>query len=173
MSRAVLAFFLSGSMTLAVGPNALPAKPSSPFMGAYVHMPAVFDEAKDPDSCRRLIARSLDQFQASGLCMVMPYATTTGGAAMYASRIISNRPCADCDPLAVFIKEARKRAVWARIKIRPNARNARSYRAIPRDAARHGTAPNDRMGPEGHEHFAKSPAKTQIHEPGGAKSGAL
>jgi uncharacterized lipoprotein YddW (UPF0748 family) len=94
---------------------ASPADAQAPFMGAYVHMPQVFAEVKDDVAAsREAIARSMDRFKASGLHVVMPYATATSGSAMFDSRIIPDRHFAGWDPLAVFVEESRKRElqIW-------------------------------------------------------------
>jgi uncharacterized lipoprotein YddW (UPF0748 family) len=80
-----------------------------PFLGAYIHIDQVIDPKADIAANRQVIAGLLDQFKASGLRMVMPYATSTAGAAGYASTLIPVRTYSDWDPLEVFAAEARKR----------------------------------------------------------------
>ena len=89
------------------------AAPASgePFMGAYIHMDQCFDKAAEPAERETAIAKSLDRFKASGLRTIMPYATTTGGAANYPSDVMPLRTYGDWDPLGVFVREARKRGL--------------------------------------------------------------
>ena len=114
MLRIALAVLLSVGASWAAGASVPTAPSRPPFMGAYIHIPAVLGDAKGETAGREAIARSLDRFQASGLHVVMPYATTTSGSALYASRIIPHRQYADWDPVAVFVGESRKRhlQVW-------------------------------------------------------------
>jgi len=97
-------------------------RPAVPFMGAYVHMEMVYKKGADPAARREAISRAMDRFKASGLRVVMPYATTTAGTAWYDSDVIPVRQAKDWDPLRTFVDEARKRglAVWPVVCVVPS-----------------------------------------------------
>jgi len=82
-----------------------------PFMGAYLNIPQLFDPDSDIRDRERSIEEQLDKFKASGLRIVMPYATTTAGTALYASQIIPNRMYSNWDPLRVVMDAARARGL--------------------------------------------------------------
>lgn len=97
------------------------SRPAPPFAGAYIHMPMLLKRAADDAGRRRVIRDELAHFRAAGLRVLMPYVTTTSGAAMYESRIIPVREMKDCDPLALLRAEARKQGldVWPVICVIP------------------------------------------------------
>jgi len=97
-------------------------QPAAPFMGAYVHMAAVYAKGSDATARREAIRKALDRFKASGLRVVMPYATTTAGTAWYDSDIIPVREAKDWDPLRVFVEEAHRRGldVWPVVCVVPS-----------------------------------------------------
>ena len=96
-----LAFFFAFSRTSA----------AEPFMGAYINIPQLFDGKADQPSRERSISENLDQFRASGLRVLMPFVVTTDKKAHYPSRLISQRPYGDWDPLALLIREGRRRGL--------------------------------------------------------------
>ena len=116
--RRALTCFVAASAVIrfvAASSGATPAtRPSAPFLGAYLHVPHVLGEARDAAARHEAIGKNLDRFAASGLRVVMPYATTTSGTAVYGSRIMPKREYPDWDPLAVLVAEAHKRKldVW-------------------------------------------------------------
>ncbi len=80
-----------------------------PFLGAYLNIPRLFDASDSLPDRERAIGRQLDEFKASGLRVVMPYATTTSGEALYPSNVIPDKRYADWDPLAVVVAAAKAR----------------------------------------------------------------
>ena len=98
---------------MAVGASAQnPAsRADEPFMGAYIHLPAWFRGQRDEAARRRVIVDNLDRFRDSGLRVLMPFVTTTGGAAEYPSELIPDRVWGDWDPVAVMVDEARQRGL--------------------------------------------------------------
>lgn len=82
-----------------------------PFLAVYIHFPSLFDAKASPEIREQAIARELDRIQACGLDTLLPYATGTSGSAAYASDIIPDRTYGDWDPLAVLMREARRRGL--------------------------------------------------------------
>lgn len=81
------------------------------FSGAYLNIPLLFDPDSGIRDRERSIEEQLDRFKASGLRVVMPYATTTAGAALYSSQIIPTRQYSNWDPLRVIVRAARARGL--------------------------------------------------------------
>ena len=82
-----------------------------PFLGTYVNINHLC-EADDPVPTReRVVRKHLDRIKASGIDVVMPYATTTSGAALYPSDIVPTRMYSDWDPLRLIMKEAAVRGL--------------------------------------------------------------
>ena len=77
-------------------------------VGAYIHMERCFDPKAPIEKKEQQIAESLALLKESGLRSIFPYATMTSGSACYDSNIIPSRRYSDWDPLAVFVREARK-----------------------------------------------------------------
>ncbi len=82
-----------------------------PFMGAYLNIPRLFDSASTIRERERSIEEQLDEFKASGLRVVMPYVTTTAGAAVYPSKIVPTRRYSNWDPLGHLMRAARERGL--------------------------------------------------------------
>ncbi|WP_158521212.1 family 10 glycosylhydrolase [Fuerstiella marisgermanici] len=82
-----------------------------PFMGAYLNIPRMFDSSSDIPTRERSIEEQLDRFKASGLRVVMPYATTTAGASLYPTDIIPTNLYPNWDPLRVVVRAARARGL--------------------------------------------------------------
>lgn len=82
-----------------------------PFMGAYLHIPHLFDSNSDISERERSIEQQLDRFKAAGLRVVMPYVTTTSGAALYPSKIIDTKLYSDWDPVSFIVRAAHKRGL--------------------------------------------------------------
>ncbi len=80
-------------------------------MGAYLNIPRMFDSSSDIPDRERSIEAQLDRFKASGLRVVMPYATTTAGASLYPTDIIPTNLYPEWDPLRVVIRAARARGL--------------------------------------------------------------
>jgi len=78
-----------------------------PFMGAYVHLPAIAAPSVDEETGRRAIVENMKRFKASGLNTVIPFVTTTSGEAYYDSRLIPKKPYS-WDPLAACVAETRR-----------------------------------------------------------------
>ena len=77
-----------------------------PFMGTYVNINHLCD-AEDTILVREQALRNhLDRIKASGIDVVMPYATTTSGSALYPSDILPTRVYPDWDPLRLIVREA-------------------------------------------------------------------
>ena len=57
-----------------------------PFLGAYIHLPTWFRGKTDEAARERAIVENLDRFRDSGLRVLIPFVTTTGGQAEYAER---------------------------------------------------------------------------------------
>lgn len=96
-------------LSLTCAPSA--AGEDQPFMGAYLNIPRMFDADSSISERERLIEKQLDTFKASGLRIVMPYVTTTSGAAMYPSEHVPDRVYSDWDPLRVILRGARARGL--------------------------------------------------------------
>ena len=82
-----------------------------PFLGAYMHLPAVLRGRATDEERERAIDNALDGLRAAGLNVAMPYVTSTSGAAFYPSRIITEQPFGHWDPLAYVIDGAHARGL--------------------------------------------------------------
>ena len=80
-------------------------------MGAYLNIPRLFDPDSDIRDRERSIGEQLDRFKAGGLRVVMPYATTTAGTALYPSEIVPASQYSNWDPLRVIVRAARARGL--------------------------------------------------------------
>ncbi len=77
-----------------------------PFVGTYVNINHLCD-ADDTILVReQALKNHLDRIKASGIDVVMPYATTTSGSALYPSDILPTRVYPDWDPLRLIVREA-------------------------------------------------------------------
>ncbi len=85
-------------------------KPFVPFLGAYIHFPRWFDADTDQAARERVIAENLDRFRDAGLRVLIPY-VVNGGEASYESRLFPKNRYGDWDPLAVIVREARRRGL--------------------------------------------------------------
>ena len=100
---------LSVCLVLACSPM-VDAKGKS-FVGTYVNIHHLC-EAGDSIAVREQALRNhLDRVKASGIDVVMPYATTTSGSALYPSEILPNHVYSDWDPLRLIVKEASVRGL--------------------------------------------------------------
>ena len=86
-------------------------KPFQPFMGAWMNVSGLVGRSADISARERSVAENLDQFKASGLRAIIPFVTTTSGQAEYPSQFIPDKIWGEWDPLAVIVREARKRGV--------------------------------------------------------------
>jgi len=82
-----------------------------PFLGAYIHFPAWFRGKADEAARQRAIVENLDRFRDSGLRVLIPFVTTTGGQAEYPSQVVPDKVWGSWDPLAVTVREARQRGL--------------------------------------------------------------
>ena len=98
-------------LTVVVSATGNVSRADEPFMGAYVNIPKLFDSDSDIPDRERSIEGHLDSFKASGLRVVMPYVTTTVGAAVYPSEIVPKCMYSDWDPLRVIMRAARARGL--------------------------------------------------------------
>jgi uncharacterized lipoprotein YddW (UPF0748 family) len=103
---ACLVLMIAGASALAAAPRA-----DEPFMGAYIHLPAWFRGKADEAARQRAIVENLDRFRDSGLRVLIPFVTTTGGQAEYPSQVIPDKVWGTWDPLAVIVREARQRGL--------------------------------------------------------------
>jgi len=87
------------------------SRADEPFMGAYVNIHKLVERSSSIRDRERVLEEHLDRFQASGLRVVMPYATTTTGTAMYPSEIVPIRYYGTWDPLRFIIRAARARGL--------------------------------------------------------------
>jgi uncharacterized lipoprotein YddW (UPF0748 family) len=96
-----------------ISPNgAWCADPRIPtFLGAYIHLPHVLDANSEPAQQKIAIEKLLDRMKALGLNSAVPYATTSSGAANYASGILPARMYPDWDPLEHFATACRQRGL--------------------------------------------------------------
>jgi len=82
-----------------------------PFLGAYIHLSSWFRDATDEASRERIIIENLDRFRDSGLRVLIPFITSTRGQAQYPSELIPDKPWENWDPVAIMVREARKRGL--------------------------------------------------------------
>ncbi|MBN1853407.1 MAG: sulfatase-like hydrolase/transferase [Pirellulales bacterium] len=94
----------------AIAPNEL-VRGHEPFMGAYIHLPAWFRGHTDEADRHRVMIENLDRFHDSGLRVLIPFVTTTGGKAEYPSQLIPDNVWGSWDPVALMVDEARKRGL--------------------------------------------------------------
>jgi uncharacterized lipoprotein YddW (UPF0748 family) len=89
-------------------------KPFEPFMGGWMNVSGLVGRSADMSARERSIAENLEQFKASGLRAIIPFVTTTSGQAEYPSQVIPEKIWDAWDPVAVIVREARKRGlqVW-------------------------------------------------------------
>lgn len=82
-----------------------------PFLGTYVNITHLC-KADDSIPVREQALRNhLDRIKASGIEVVMPYATSTSGRALYPSDIVPSRVYPDWDPLRLIVTEAATRGL--------------------------------------------------------------
>ncbi len=89
-------------------------KPLEPFLGAWMNVSGLVGRSADLSARERSVAENLDQFKASGLRALIPFVTTTSGQAEYPSRFVPDKIWGEWDPVALSVREARKRGlqVW-------------------------------------------------------------
>jgi uncharacterized lipoprotein YddW (UPF0748 family) len=88
-----------------------------PFLGAWIHVHALF-KADDPQEKREeSIAKSIENCKRSGLHSVIPFALTSSGAACYPSAIVPDKEYGDWDPLGIIIREAKLRNLQIHIAV--------------------------------------------------------
>jgi len=89
-------------------------KPFEPFMGAWMNVSGLVGPSDDLSARERSIAENLERFEASGLRAIILFVTTTSGQAQYPSQVIPDKIWGEWDPVAVIVREARKRGlqVW-------------------------------------------------------------
>ena len=84
---------------------------AEPFMGACMSMSTLVDVKADQATRERSIAENLDRFQQSGLKVMMPFVISSSKVPSYPSQLISGCPYGDWDPVAVMIREGRRRGL--------------------------------------------------------------
>jgi len=84
---------------------------AEPFMGAYMSVATLFDAQADQAARERSIAESLERFRQSGLKVMIPFVVSSNKKAWFPSRVVADRPYGDWDPLAVMIREGRRRGL--------------------------------------------------------------
>ena len=102
-------FVLIATVFLACTPLARGA--GKPFLGTYVNINHLCEADAPVPTRERAVRKHLDRIKASGIDVVMPYATTTSGAALYPSDIVPTRVYSDWDPLRLIMKEAAVRGL--------------------------------------------------------------
>src|SRR5437773_2162440 len=70
-------------------PTATAEKPA-PFLGAYIHLQQIIPDTKNVAAQEKALVDQVVRFKESGLNVLIPFVVTTGGAAHYNSRIISD-----------------------------------------------------------------------------------
>ena len=109
--RQVLRHHGGASLVLVLACASLADGKAPSFLGTYVNINHLC-QTDDPLLVREQTLRHhLDRIKASGIGVVMPYVTTTSGAAFYPSDILSTRVYSDWDPLRLIIKEAATRGL--------------------------------------------------------------
>ncbi len=93
------------------------AHPGHPFLGAWIHVHAMFNPDDPREKQEESIARSIENCRRSGLRSIIPFALTSSGEACYPSAIVPGRKYGDWDPLGVMIREARARDLRVHIAI--------------------------------------------------------
>lgn len=86
---------------------------AEPFVAAYVHLGRYFDANMDREEREAALRESIAHAKAAGIRIVMPYSSTSSGAATYPSRVIPDHLYGDWDALGFYIDEARKEGLVA------------------------------------------------------------
>ena len=82
-----------------------------PFLGTYVNINHLCQADASTLVREQALRNHLDRIKASGIGVVMPYVTTTSGAALYPSDILPTRVYSDWDPLRLIVREAALRGL--------------------------------------------------------------
>lgn len=94
-----------------VAAHGMAADTDEPFLGAYIHLSSWFQGKTDEAERERIIVENLDRFRDSGLRVLIPFITSTRGQAQYPSELIPDKPFGKWDPVAIVVREARKRGL--------------------------------------------------------------
>lgn len=89
----------------------------APFLGAWIHVHALFNPNDSREKKEESIARSIENCRRSGLKSVIPFALNSSGDACYPSSIVPKKAYGDWDPLGVIIREARSRGLQVYIAV--------------------------------------------------------
>lgn len=86
---------------------AVSAEPPASRVAAYIHLEQCIDAKLPIEQRQHQIQQAIESMQKSGIDSIVPYVSTTSGAAHYPSKFLTEHRWKDWDPVAAIVEAAR------------------------------------------------------------------